>query len=614
MKCDRTPLAYAVRRKWISPVWGGLCALAVSLIAAEMRAGYRVETVSLPPGCLSDEIYSLTFSADGQLYIANRLGEIWRADRQGENWTRFAFGIHEPLGLLVESPRVAYVLQRPELTRIEDTDGDGMADTYTMLADFWGITGNYHEFPFGLRRDKEGNFVGALGLSSGGEKEFAVMRSARGEVQKAPLRHEQQWSVVPYRGWSFKVTPKGQFIPWSYGFRQPVGVGVSPEGDFFTVDTQGDWVATSGLIHNQRGAFYGHPASMKWLPGGAPPIESDEQLANMRLPWAVILPHGGVGISPGEPVWDTTGGRFGPFAGQIFIGDYSNLISRVFMEKVAGEYQGAAFPFFRDKKLRMGNMRMAFSPDGVLYIGQASWGSGQGLQRIVWDGKPPVEIQSVRLQERGFALDFTVPMERKKLANPGLYLVKRFRYLYHEKYGSPRIDELPAEITNIEVSPDGDRAVLTLAELKPGHVYEFQMDELTAATGERLGNATAFYTVNRLQDGQRFAGPFTKALLTRKEAEKLAAIDTVAGKATYQKLCMACHQENGRGGGVAADFAGDKNRLAKSDAELMRSVKLGVEGEKLVMPPFGAVLSEPEIRNVLAYIREAFDPLRARGR
>ena len=69
-----------------------------------------------------------------------------------------------------------------------------------------------------------------------------------------------------------------------------------------------------------------------------------------------------------------------------------------------------------------------------------------------------------------------------------------------------------------------------------------------------------------------------------------------------------------RGGAAAADFVGDKTRLAKSDTELIRSIQRGVEGQKLVMPPFGDVLSESEIRNVIGYIRATFDPIRARGR
>ena len=120
--------------------------------------------------------------------------------------------------------------------------------------------------------------------------------------------------------------------------------------------------------------------------------------------------------------------------------------------------------------------------------------------------------------------------------------------------------------------------------------------------------------MNRLHDGQRFTGPFTQRLLAEDERIATGKPNPVAGKEIYSKYCVACHQPDGRGGTVAADFVGDKTRLAKSDTELIRSIRRGFDNEKVVMPPFESVLSEPEMRNVLAYIREAFDPIRARGR
>jgi len=575
---------------------------------------YRLETVELP-AAMAPEVSAVAFSPEGELFVANRAGDIWRADKNARNWRLFATGLHEPLGLLVDSSRVAYVVHRPELARLEDTDGDGRADRFTTINETWGLTGNYHEFAYGLRRDKEGNFVGSLGLDSGGEREFQTIGLTRGTLVKDRVRNETQWSLIPYRGWSFKVTPSGEFVPWSYGFRQPSGIGVSPEGEVFSSDNQGDWVASSGLIHHKQNHFYGHPGAMKWLPGGPPAIASAEEMGRMRTPPAVILPHGALGGSPGEPVWDQTGGKFGPFTGQVFIGDFSKLISRIFLEKIDGEYQGAAFPFLREASLRQGNMRLAFSPDGVLYVGQTSrgWGVGDGLQRIVWDGKAPIEIQSVRLLDQGFALDFTVPLNATEAAKPANYRLKRFRYLYHEKYGSPRIDETPVAIEAVRVAADARRVELTLRSLEPGYVYEFQLESLTAAAGGFLKNPTAFYTANRLRNGQRFTGPLTQPLLAPAEAALAQGINLEAGQTVYRTYCMACHQEDGRGGGTAAaDFVGDRTRLGKSDAELLRSIRLGFEATG--MPPFGAILSEQQINDVLGYIRESFDPNRARGR
>lgn len=580
--------------------------LATSLIAlhASVSAAYRVETVSLPEG-MSKEVSAVTFSPEGELFVATRSGEIWRSDQHARDWHLFASGLLEPLGLLVDSSSLAYVISRAELTRLEDTNGDGLIDTFITINDDWGMSGNYHAFAYGLKRDSEGNFFGGLGLDSGGERELQHVGLTRGPLDTRILRRESQWSLTRYRGWSFIITPEGKLVPWASGFRQPAGIGISPEDDYFSSDNQGDWVASSGLIHHKKDHFYGHPASLKWTDDDHSDL-SDEELAQLRTPPAVILPHGALGGSPGEPIWDLTDGKFGPFAGQIFMGDFTPLISRIFLEKVDGEYQGAAFPFIRDPDLRAGNMRMVFSPEGALYTGQTTrgWGSGDGLQRIVWDGETPVEMQSVELQETGFSLKFTVPMNAETLAKADAYRVSRFRYLYHSNYGSPRIDEAPVEIVSIQVDPNNQQADLVLSELLPGFIYEIQLDGFQSASGKPMTNPTAYYTANRLRNGSRFTGPFTKPIEKPKTASGPKTIDLVAGKKTYLTYCVACHQPDGRGGGTAvADFVGDKSILKKNDTQLLRSIQMGTSGG---MIPFGSVLSDEERQNVLGYIRENF--------
>ncbi len=609
----------------------GLCLLAVLLLAGCGEApspeanhrpdpvppepAYRLETLDLPPA-MSPEVSAIAFSPDGELFAANRHGDIWRTDDpDAGNWSKFASGLHEPLGLLAASSRVAYVVHRPGLVRVEDRTGDGKADTFASINESWGLSGNYHEFAYGLVRDADGNFFGGLGLDSGGESELRHIKWTRGPLNPERFRRERQWSLTPYRGWSFKITPDGEFVPWAMGFRQPAGIGINPEGEFFSTDNQGDWMASSALVHHRKGHFYGHPASLKWAEEDFWKDLTDEELGQRRTPYAVILPHGALGGSPGEPVWDQSGGRFGPFEGQAFIGDFSPIINRVFLEKIDGEYQGAAFPFLRHRDLRQGNMRAAFSPDGVLYMAQTSrgWGVGEGLQRIVWEGETPTEIHSVRLLDDGFSLRFTVPMDPAALARPETYRVSRFRYLYHDSYGSPRIDEMPVEVTGVQVFDDSRQANLSVAELLPGYVYEFQLDTLASADGKLLAGPTAYYTANRLHNGDRFTGPFTRPILEPAVAAEAREIDIELGESVYRTYCMACHQGDGRGdrGASIPDFIGQPHVLGQSDAELLRSIRLGTDGG---MAPFGAILTEDEMRAVLAYIRDNFDPQRRRGR
>ncbi len=614
--------------------------------SAAPEYSYEIEEITLPAD-MSPEISGVAFTPDGTLVAVNRPGEVWLCqDPPKGPWRRFAFGLHEPLGVLAESESEIYVTQRPELTRLSDTDGDGLADRYETVNDDWCVTDNWHEFTFGLRRDRGGNFLLSTGLPdvAGSINE----RFPREPLRLEPVHQERKPSPGRYQGWVLQVSSEGELTPVASGFRAPAGVGLSPGGDLFVTDQQGDYIATSTLVHVKPGRFYGHAASLKWREDYTGPVEL-ETLAAMRTPEAVALPHGALGGSPGEPVWDTTGGMFGPFAGQVFIGDFTKLISRVFLEKVAGEYQGAAFPFLRDAvgleaiqansgadnltipagqeglkyfrdvpprqgpPLRPGNMRMAFAPDGSLYVGQTTrgWGRGDGLQRVVWSGKTPVEIERTELTREGFRLTFTTAMNAPQLADATTWRVSRFRYLYLPA-GSPRVDESPVGLRELRVAEDGRSVELVLAELDPGFIYEIEPEDLDSADGRRVENPLAFYTLNRLLDGRVFTGPLS-APLHPVAAKRDGTPDAESGRRIYATFCVTCHQADGSGGGLpgapqlaAANFRqrGPEAPLAKSDEALLKVIAEGAEGKP--MPPFGAVLQPGQIRDVLAYLRVAF--------
>ncbi len=611
---------------------------------------YEIEEIKLPAG-MSPELSGVTFTPSSKLVVVNRPGEVWiRDDAQAGNWRRFAFGLHEPLGVLARSEDEILVTQRPELTRLRDSNGDGVADRYETVNDDWAVTDNWHEFTFGLRQDKAGDFILSTGLPD-------VAGPINQRFPRVPLHLEKVHKELKpspgiYEGWVMRVSPEGKMTPLASGFRAAAGVGLSPEGEIFITDQQGDYIATSTLVHVQPGRFYGHPASLKWREDYRGPL-SHEELTSLRSPEAVALPHGAMGGSPGEPVWDMTDGKFGPFGGQIFIGDFTKLISRVYLEKVAGEYQGACFPFIRDAvgltaiqensgannltipagndglkyfrdvpprggtPLRPGNMRMAFAPDGSLYVAQTTrgWGKGDGLQRIVWTRQTPVEIGKMQLTDKGFRLTFTTTMEATHLASPRSYRLARFRYLYLPS-GSPRADEAPAQIESIRVSPDYRSVDLVVQDLQPGYIYELDLMNLRSAEGRLVENPQAFYTLTRLKDGRGFTGPMSKPLLAAvKRAE--AAPDPEAGRRIYGTFCVTCHQPDGTGGAlpgtanspatlVAANFTrrGEGAPLSKSDTDLLRIITDGAAGKP--MPPFGGVLKPDQIRDVLAYLRSAF--------
>lgn len=81
--------------------------------------------------------------------------------------------------------------------------------------------------------------------------------------------------------------------------------------------------------------------------------------------------------------------------------------------------------------------------------------------------------------------------------------------------------------------------------------------------------------------------------------------DIAAGEKVYKQYCQACHGADGQGmNGLAANFVADPSRLAKTDAELVKSVREGYSGNVGVMPPWGSVVDEPSAYNAIAYIRD----------
>ena len=82
-------------------------------------------------------------------------------------------------------------------------------------------------------------------------------------------------------------------------------------------------------------------------------------------PPAVWFPHTLMGISTSDILVDSTNGAFGPFAGQLFVGDQGHSkIMRVALEQVDGVHQGAVFPF--REGFASGILRLAWAPDGSM--------------------------------------------------------------------------------------------------------------------------------------------------------------------------------------------------------------------------------------------------------
>lgn len=503
--------------KPIRKIWSGifLCLLSFLYLDAtaqnSFKPSYRVDTVKMPEG-LRAQTGGIDFLPDGRLVACFMRGEVMTYNLKTRKWKMFARGLQLPLGILAVSDSEVLVMQLSELTRIKDTDGDGHADSYESAANDFGMSGNYHEFNYGPVRDKEGNLYFALNTASSANGIRSILRGSFNPLGRDGVDgHHEMFSVVPCRGWVMQLSPDGQLHPFASGFRSPNGMEYSPDGHLFVTDNQSDWVPTSALYDVRKGHFYGHPASLVWKAGwehrdpfNAPLAE----LKKMRTVPIIQFSQGIMANSPSQPVTDTTAGKFGPFAGQLFIGEMNrDRILRVMLEQVDGQLQGACVPFIDGQGLRVGNNRLAFAPDGSLWVGQigfGGWVGESGIQKIVYTGEPPMEVYTMHLTEKGFELTFTQPVAVTAAKDTANYQIRRYRYEYKKKDinegvdVATEVDVRKVAVQQIRLSADGKTVSLTLDDLTPGMIYELRLGHLTSAAGKPLGNSLICYTLNKL--------------------------------------------------------------------------------------------------------------------
>ena len=253
---------------------------------------YPITTIPLPEGEVI-EVSGIDALPGNKVAIASRRGDIFVGENAfGEDleptWTLFRPRASRGLGNRMEG-WLALPDPRPEVSRIKDSDGDGRADVFETLGDGWGINGDYHEYAFGTRHDKNGDIWVVLCLTGSGKAD----------------------DKSPFRGWCMRVTPDGKTIPTGYGIRSPGGIGFNHLGDVFYCDNQGLWNGSSSLKHLRPGGFQGNPVGNKYFAltdalGPRPPdplsksrIEIERQKVPDLVPPPVVLPHGKMGTPGG---------------------------------------------------------------------------------------------------------------------------------------------------------------------------------------------------------------------------------------------------------------------------------------------------------------------------
>lgn len=467
--------------------------LLAGLSLAGQEDYYLRQQIPTPPGEIL-ELGSIALLPDKQIAVASRRGDIWickgayEDDLSKVTWKKFASGLHEPFGMFWKDGSI-FLTQRPEVSRLTDDDRDGVADTYETVCDQWGINGDYHEYAFGTPPDKDGNIWVVLCLTGSGG------------------------AASDWRGWCMRVTPKGEMIPTCSGIRSPGGIGFNGEGDAFYTDNQGLWNGSSSLKWLKPGSFQGNPTGNKYhtlanLPAPPQPTDPSRMMVERKkfpdlMPPAVILPHGKVGNSPSGMACDTTGGKFGPWAKQMYVAEQTaSQVQRINLEKVNGLYQGAVFHFLEGFEAGLVPIRQA--EDGTLFVGGTNrgWASKGSkpftFERVRWTGKTPFEILTMTATADGFELTFTAPVDPATAGNPASYGMAAWTYIYQSKYGSPEVDQATPKVTAATVSADKTKVRLKVDGRVQGHVHHLTASGVKSASGTGLWHPEGWYTLNEI--------------------------------------------------------------------------------------------------------------------
>lgn len=431
------------------------------------------------PESFRPKVGGLDFLSDGRLVVCtwDEEGGVYilentdSGDATKIKVKKIAFGLAEPLGLKVVNDTI-YIMQKHEMTRLIDDDGDEIIDYYETLCDKWRVSANFHEFGFGLEY-VDGHF-------------YATLATA---INPGGASTQPQ---IPDRGKVIKVNKNtGELSFVASGLRTPNGIGKGFNGDLFVADNEGDWLPSSKIVHISNDAWFGSRSVDFQGTAGL----------KEKLP-VVWLPQDEIGNSPSTPTFIDKG----PYKGQMIHGEVTNGgIKRVFVEEVNGLLQGCVFRFCQG--LEAGVNRIAWSPKGDLYVGgignpgnwQHSGKKSYGLQRLVYNNKSTFEMLAIRAKTNGIEIEFTEPLHKLEAIDIDNYLVKQWYYKPTEQYGGPKLGEKELKINGVSLSKDSKKVFLEIKGLQENHVVYVRLKKhFISKQDQQIRSTEAWYTMNQI--------------------------------------------------------------------------------------------------------------------
>ena len=526
-----------------------------------------------------NDLYITTLTPDRTDDAPDKNGKVFRviglignSDRQKVRAEVVMQGLYEPTAIAIHADKI-YVGEKDKISRLDDTNGDGKFDAgeKTVLID--GISQpNFHTYTigFGLIKQDGQTYLGGnltTSVKRGGARDHNITINPK-------TRRGSTFLFGPITG-----TEKPEEVDIRYlagGYRTPNGFNTGPNGEIIVTDNQGVFNPSNEFIRITEGAFYGHYLLQRDDCNIAPfqPTKVDSTIGGSRhqTPPTVHMPQSMVSQSPTQPI--SLQGLKGPleaYNGHWLVGDLTlGRINRVFLEQVAGVWQGAVFLHSggHDPEgksgLTAGPNRIVRGPDNKYYIGHIGHGGlwrflpkkgeppkpSWGLQRLsfVTPDKIPAdfnEMVAVRDIPGGLEIEFFRPISQKQLAKLEL-AVDQWTYVPTNGYGGRPFgqEKLEASIASItgkrmRLKIDGirDNTPPYLTHKNYSNENVGWVIQLTLK-GIGLYRDQAWYTMIHHQGGGA-----SSALA--KDASSVEINPVAYAKAQHKAVCAACHSLDG---------------------------------------------------------------------
>jgi azurin len=444
------------------------------------------------------------FFSDGTAAIATMTGEVWLVKGIDEKleklrWKRFATGLHQPLGMKIVKDKL-YVLGRDQITCLHDLNGDDEADFYECVTNEMQTSPGGHDFIVGLEIDKEERWYFASGN--------------QGVCRVNGVRQAFQAAINPATG---KPMPERNTLEvLATGFRNPNGLGISPNGRFITTSVQeGDWTPATSICQIELGKNEGAHFGAGGPKDGKPPE-----------PVLMYLPRGEDNSASSQVFIPEAVGTTAPHSWAALKGD-NNLIHLssgggsawlMMRQNVKGRWQAAAVKI--SGNFDSGPQCSRFNRnDGHLYVnGMQGWGTYTPkdgcFQRVRFTGgdKPvPVGFEA---RDNGVLIRFNQPV---KDADAATCFAQCWNYKYGPQYGSPEYSVKYAD------TPGHDPLeVRSVQKLDGGKMLFLEIPQIVTASQIHLRISTGhdiFLTAHALAEPFTDFPSYTKIAKTNHTAQ-----------------------------------------------------------------------------------------------